>query len=76
VPPGTYKLVIWHPYIRTVQEQTVTIGPKETVEAEVVVPAPVGRLYANEVLDHDYVRFGVTEEQKKEIEPMVHKQEH
>jgi len=76
VPPGTYKLVVWHPYIRTAQEQTVTIAPKGTTEAKVVVPAPIGRLYANEVLDHDYVRFSVTEEQKKEIEPMVHKQEH
>jgi hypothetical protein len=76
VPPGTYKLVVWHPYIRTVQEQTVTIGPKGTTEAKVTVPAPIGRLYANEVLEHDYVRFSVTEEQKKEIEPMVHKQAH
>lgn len=76
VPPGTYKLVVWHPYIRTVQEQTVTISPKGTTEAKVVVPAPIGRLYANEVLEHDYVRFSVTEEQKKEIEPMVHKQDH
>jgi hypothetical protein len=76
VPPGTYKLVIWHPYVRTVNEQTVTIGPKGTTETKVVVPAPVGRLYANEVLEHDYVRYSVTEEQKKEIEPMVHKQEH
>jgi len=76
VPPGTYKLVVWHPYIRTVNEQTVTIAPKETTEATLVVPAPTGRLYANEVLEHDYVRYSVTEEQKKEIEPMIHKQEH
>jgi len=46
------------------------------VEANIVVPAPIGRRYANAVLEHDYVRFSVTEEQKKEIEPMVHKQEH
>jgi len=76
VPPGTYKLVIWHPYVRTEIQQTVTVGPKENVETQVVIPAPTGRLYANEVLEHDYVRFSVTEEQKKEIEPMVHKQEH
>ncbi len=76
VPPGTYKLVVWHPYVRTAQEQTVTIGPKGTTEAKVVIPAPIGRLYANEVLEHDYVRFSVTEEQKKEIEPMIHKQGH
>lgn len=76
VPPGTYKLVVWHPYIRTVNEQIVTIATKRTTEAILVVPAPTGRLYANEVLDHDYVRYSVTEEQKKEIEPMVHKQKH
>ena len=76
VPPGTYKLVIWHPYIRTVTEQAVTIGPKGTVEANIVVPAPTGRLYANEVLDHAYTRYNVTEETKKEIDPMIHKQDH
>ena len=76
VPPGTYKLVVWHPYIRTRIERTVTIGPKKTAEANIVVPAPTGRLYANEVLEHDYVRYSVTEEAKKEIEPMVKKQAH
>lgn len=76
VPPGTYKLVVWHPYIRTRTEQTVTIGPKGTVETRVAVPAPIGRLYANEVLDHAYTRYNVTEETKKEIDPMVEKQHH
>jgi len=76
VPPGTYKLVIWHPYVRTAIEQTVTIGPTETVETTIVVPAPTGRLYANEVLDHAYNRYQVTEDVKREIDPMLHKQEH
>jgi hypothetical protein len=76
VPPGTYKLVVWHPYVRSAIEQTVTIGPKGTVEANIAVPAPTGRLYANEVLDHPYVRFNVTEEAQREIDPMVHKQVH
>ena len=76
VPPGTYKLVVWHPYIRSVIEQTVTIGPKGIVEANIAVPAPTGRLYANEVLEHAYVRYNVPEETKKEIEPMIKKQEH
>ena len=76
VPPGTYKLVVWHPYVRNTVEQTVTIGPKGTVEANIAVPAPIGRLYANEVMDHAYVRYSVTEETKKEIEPMVKKQDH
>jgi len=76
VPPGTYKLVAWHPYVRTSIEQTVTISPKKTAEANIAVSAPTGRLYANEVLEHDYVRYSVTEETKKEIEPMIHKQAH
>jgi hypothetical protein len=76
VPPGTYKLVVWHPYVRSAIEQTVTVSPKGTVEANIAVPAPTGRLYANEVLDHPYVRFNVTEETQKEIDPMVHKQVH
>ncbi|MFM8551518.1 MAG: carboxypeptidase-like regulatory domain-containing protein [Nitrospiraceae bacterium] len=75
VPPGAYKLVVWHPYIRTAIEQPVTIGPKGTVEATIDVPAPIGRLYANEVLAHDYVRYNVTEDTKKDIEPMIQKQE-
>ncbi|MDE3242497.1 MAG: carboxypeptidase regulatory-like domain-containing protein [Nitrospirota bacterium] len=76
VPPGTYQLVIWHPYIRSRIEQTVTIGPKGTVEAHIAVPAPTGRLYANEVLDHAYVRYNVTEEAKRDIDPMIKKQSH
>ncbi|MDE3118944.1 MAG: carboxypeptidase regulatory-like domain-containing protein [Nitrospirota bacterium] len=76
VPPGTYKLVIWHPYIRTTVEHTVTVGPKGTAEAHIAVPAPIGRLYANEVLDHAYVRYNVTEDTKKEIDPMIKKQAH
>ena len=34
------------------------------------------RLYANEVLDHAYTRYNVTEETKKEIDPLLQKQEH
>jgi hypothetical protein len=75
VPPGTYRLVVWHPYIRTRIEQTVTIGPKAATETTIAVPAPIGRLYANEVLEHEYVRYSVTEEAKKDIEPMIQKQE-
>ena len=74
VPPGTYKLVVWHPYVRTSVEQTITVRPKETMETTLMVQAPTGRLYANEVLEHDYVRYNVTEEAQKEIDPMIQKQ--
>ena len=74
IPPGTYRLVVWHPYVRTVNEQTVTVTHNGTVETTIVVHAPTGRLYANEVLAHDYVRYNVTEEAQKEIDPMLQKQ--
>lgn len=74
VPPGTYKLVVWHPYIRTVNEQTVTVSPKGNLDTTIVVQAPTGRLYANEVMEHDYVRYNVTDEAQKEIDPMIQKQ--
>ena len=76
VPPGTYKLVVWHPYVRSTIEQTITIGPKGTAEAHIVVPAPTGRLYANEVMDHPYIRYNITEETQREIDPMIQKQGH
>jgi hypothetical protein len=76
VPSGTYKLVLWHPYVKSTIEQTVTIGPIGTVEVNIAVPAPTGRLYANEVLDHPYVRYNVPEETQREIDPMIKKQEH
>ncbi|THJ25204.1 MAG: carboxypeptidase regulatory-like domain-containing protein [Nitrospira sp. CG24E] len=75
VPPGAYKLVVWHPYVRSTIEQIVTIGPKGAVEATIVVPAPTGRLYANEVMDHAYIRYSVSEETQKEIDPMIKKQD-
>ena len=76
VPPGTYKLVVWHPYIRTAIDRTVTVGPAETVNADVVVQAPTGRLYANEVMDHPYVRYTVPESTQREIDPMIKRQDH
>lgn len=76
VPPGTYKLVAWHPYVRQRFEQTVIVRAGETVHTPVSIEAPTGRLYANEVLDHDYVRYKVTEDVKREIEPVLERQEH
>ena len=76
VPPGTYKLVLWHPYVRIAIERTVTIAPKGVVQSDIVVQAPTGRLYANEVMDHPYVRYNVPEDTRNEIDPMIKRQEH
>ncbi|HJT20841.1 MAG TPA: carboxypeptidase regulatory-like domain-containing protein [Nitrospira sp.] len=75
VPPGTYTLVVWHPYVRTAIEQTVIVGPSEVVNTRIGVPAPTGRLYANEMMEHPYIRYNVLDETKRDIDPMIQKQE-
>jgi len=75
IPPGTYKLVIWHPYVGGAKEQVITVPPKGQTTVEVKIPAPVGRLYVNEMVDHPYTRFAVTNEVQSQIVPTLIRQE-
>ena len=71
----TYKLVIWHPYVGGAKEQVITVPPKGQTTVEVKIPAPVGRLYVNEMVDHPYTRFAVTNEVQSQIVPTLIRQE-
>jgi hypothetical protein len=42
---------------------------------DVRIPAPVGRLYANQMVDHPYTRFAVTDEVQSQIVPTLIRQE-
>ena len=75
VPPGTYKMLVWHPYIGGVKEQTVTIEPKQQTKVDVMVPAPTGRLYVNQMVDNPYASYGVTADVQKRIVPTLIHQE-
>ena len=75
IPPGTYKMIVWHPYIGGAKEQTVTIEPKNSVRADVKIPAPRGRLYANQMVEHPYARYGVTDEVQSQIVPTLSRQQ-
>jgi Polysaccharide lyase family 4, domain II len=75
IPPGTYKLVVWHPYIGGAKEQLITIAPKGHTAVEVNIHAPVGRLYANQMVDHPYTRYAVTDEVQTQIVPTLLRQE-
>ena len=74
VPPGTYSVKIWHPYVREPYEQRITIKPKESAAVDFVVAAPTGRLYANQMVENAYVRYTVTEDVQSTIAPTLEKQ--
>ena len=74
IPPGTYKMVIWHPYLGGTKEQTITIQPKSQAKVEIIIPAPTGRLYANEMVDKPYTRFGITDDARSHIVPTLIRQ--
>lgn len=74
IPPGTYKVTIWHPYLRETYEQIVTVKLKEAATAEFKVAAPTGRLYANQMVDNAFVRYTITEEVQSQIVPTLEKQ--
>jgi hypothetical protein len=75
IPPGTYKMVIWHPYLGGTKEQTNTIQPKSQAKVDIRIPAPTGRLYANEMVDKPYTRFGITDDAQSHIVPTLIRQE-
>ena len=75
IPPGTYKMLIWHPYLSGTKEQTITIQPKSQVKVDIKIPAPTGRLYANEKSDNNYTRFGITDDALSHLVPTLIRQE-
>ena len=74
IPPGTYKVTVWHPYVRETYEETVTIKPKEETIVRFKVAAPTGRLYANQMVENAYVRYTITEDVQSQIVPTLEKQ--
>ena len=74
LPPGAYQVLVWHPYIGEVKRQTVTVGAKDQADLHVVVPAPTGRLYANEMVENPYMRYGITDDAQSQIVPTLEKQ--
>ncbi|MDH5640363.1 MAG: carboxypeptidase regulatory-like domain-containing protein [Nitrospira sp.] len=74
IPPGTYKVKIWYPYLGDEIEQTVTIEPNKQTEMNLAVKAPTGRLYANQMVENAYVRYTITEDVQSTIVPTLEKQ--
>ena len=74
IPPGAYKVTIWHPYVRETYEQNVTIKPKGKAALDFKVIAPTGRLYANQMVENAYIRYTITEDVQSQIVPTLEKQ--
>lgn len=56
IPPGTYRLVIWHPQTGPMQERTVVVAPHGIASLSLSLPAPQGHRSAFEVTANP--RFG------------------
>ena len=69
--PGMHKTVIWHPYLGSTKEKTITIHPKIQAKGDIKIPAPTWRLYANFMVDKPYTRFGVTYDLQNRIVPAI-----
>lgn len=74
VPPGTYRVKMWHPYVHEDIGQTVTVKPNSPAEVTLTVPAPTGRLYANQMVENPYNRYKITENEQSQIVPTLEKQ--
>ncbi len=70
IPPGTYKVMVWHPLLN--QEFDVTIEPGQATTLDVKFDAPQGRLYANEIEENP--RFGLELLGDVTIDPIVERQ--
>jgi len=74
IPPGTYRVAIWHPYIRETPMYEVTIKPQEETVLDMIITAPTGRLYANQMVENPYIRYNITEDIQSQIVPTLEKQ--
>ncbi len=69
IPPGTYKMVVWHPQARTLIEQTVTIPAKGTVTANFELQPREGVRAGMDAVENP--RFGLGILGSREIKPTL-----
>ena len=72
IPPGEYKVVVWHPLLT--REYEVTVEPNGRNKLDIQIDAPKGRLYANEA--QEKTRFGMELLGDSKIVPSVELQKY
>ncbi len=73
VPPGTYKLVAWHPQERSLVEQEVTVTAKGSVTVDFEIQTREGARAGMEVVENPHFGLGILGE--KEIKPTLELQQ-
>jgi hypothetical protein len=74
IPPGTYKLVVWHPQARSLLEREVTIPAKGTaVVADFEILAREGARAGMEAVENPHFSLGILGD--REIKPTVELQQ-
>lgn len=74
VPPGTYRLLAWHPQTGPMSERLVTIEPGGHLTVDLSLPAPLGHRTAFQVIDNPRFGPGVLG-RRLEILPVVEHQQ-
>ena len=74
IPPGTYRVTVWQPYLRESYTYEVTIRSHAQTVLNVTVVAPTGRLYANQMVENPYIRYNITADAQGQIAPTLEKQ--
>jgi hypothetical protein len=59
IPPGTYKLMVWHPEQRSIVEREVTIPAKGSVTADFEIQARTGARAGMEAVENPHFGLGV-----------------
>ena len=73
IPPGTYRLLAWHPSIKKRMEQVVTITPGQILSLQFELPAPTNRRTVRTIMKPP--RFGPGALGRPiTIEPLVERQ--
>jgi hypothetical protein len=74
VPPGTYRLLIWHPQTGPMQERVVTVKPREAITMNFMVQAPGERRTAYRMMEPRRFGLGLLG-RPIEIVPLVERQQ-
>src|SRR5262249_19164889 len=74
IPPRPYRVTVWHPFIGEAIKYDVTGEAPAQTRRDVKIDAPIGRLYANQMVENPYVRYTVTEDIQRQIVPTLEKQ--